>query len=155
LDLSLNTTYNVVVRYKIGVASSTIWVNPASVNDTGATATDTAPAFDVTGIAIREPGTPTTPTTAGSQIIDNIIVSSSFSDVTTFPTAALKITAAGSASAITLTWPTNNYSGFVLQSAGTVNATTWNPVGGVSISGTNYTVTIPFTSTPAYFRLKD
>jgi len=154
LDLSLNATYNVVVRYKIGVASSTIWVNPVSVNDTGATASDTATPFDVTGIGIRESGSPTTPTTAGSQVLDNMIVSTSFSDVTTFPSLPPTITAVGSAGAITLTWPTNNYSGFVLQSASTVNATTWNPVAGVSVAGTNYTVTVPFTSTPAYFRLK-
>ncbi|MGZ4975031.1 MAG: lamin tail domain-containing protein, partial [Limisphaerales bacterium] len=154
LDLSLNTTYRVVVRYKIGVASSTIWVNPASPNDVGATATDTSTPFDVSGIGIRESGTPTTPTTAGSQAIDNIIVSSAFSDVTTFPPSAPSLTATISGNALQITWPTNNNSGFVLQTAGTVNALTWNAVNGVSVSGANYTVTVPFTASPAYFRLK-
>ncbi|MGZ5567413.1 MAG: hypothetical protein ACXWKG_10390, partial [Limisphaerales bacterium] len=152
--LSLNTTYRVVVRYKIGVASSTIWVNPASPNDVGATATDTSTPFDVSGIGIRESGTPTTPTTAGSQAIDNIIVSSAFSDVTTFPPSAPSLTATISGNALQITWPTNNNSGFVLQTAGTVNALTWNAVNGVSVSGANYTVTVPFTASPAYFRLK-
>ncbi len=151
LDLSLNTTYNVVVRYKVSVGSSTIWVNPTSPNDVGATATDPLTPFDVTGIGIRESGTPSAPTAAGSQIIDNIVVSTSFSDVTT---VAPSLTAARSASAIQISWPTNNNSAYVLQNAGTVNAASWNAVGGVSVSGTNYTVTVPFGATPGFFRLK-
>lgn len=154
LDLSLNTTYNVVVRYKVSVGTATIWVNPSSVNDVGATATDSLTPFDVTGIGIRESGSPTTPTTSGSIVLDNIIVSTAFSDVTTFPVAAPAITATRSGNSLQLTWPTANNSGYVLQTAGTANATTWNPVGGVTTSGSNYTVTIPISGTQAYFRLK-
>jgi hypothetical protein len=154
LDLSLNTTYNVVVRYKVSVGSSTIWVNPSSPNDVGATATDSLTPFDITGIGIREAGSPTTPTTSGSQVLDNLIVSTSMSDVTTFPVAAPAITATRSGNSIQLSWPTANNSGYVLQTAGTVNATSWTTVGGVTTSGSNYTVTIPISGTQAYFRLK-
>jgi hypothetical protein len=155
VDLDLNTTYNVAMRYKVSAGVSTLWVNPTSINDATVTATDTPNLLaDISQVALREPGTTNNPSIAGSQIVDNLVVSTSFSDVVTLTAAPPTLKTTQGASSFTITWPTNNNSGYVLQSASTVNATTWNPVGGVTTSGANYTVTIPYTSTPAYFRLK-
>jgi hypothetical protein len=158
VDLDLNTTYNVLMRYKVGVGVSTLWVNPTSLNDTNVTADDTANLLaDISQVALRESGTTNTPSVAGSQLVDNIAVSTSASDVITFatlPPTPPSLTAVRGAGSFTITWPTNNNSGYVLQTASTVNAVTWNAVNGVTTSGANYTVTVPFTSTPAYFRLK-
>jgi hypothetical protein len=157
MDLDLNTTYNVAMRYKVAVGVSTLWVNPSSINDTSVTATDVITAGEIDRVALREPGTTSTPSASGSQLIDDLVVSTSFNDVVTLsqpPPTPPTLTGTRGASSLTITWPTNNNSSFVLQTASAVNATTWNPVAGVTTSGANYTVTIPYTATPAYFRLK-
>jgi hypothetical protein len=154
-DLDLNTTYNVVARYKVGVGVSTLWVDPTSINDTNVTATDPVSApLDISAVALRETGSFGNNAAAGSQSIDNLAVSTSFTDVVTIAPQPPAITATRSASSITLTWPVSNGAGFTLQTASTVNSTTWTTVAGVTTSGGNYTVTIPYTSSPAFFRLK-
>jgi hypothetical protein len=154
-DLDLGTTYNVVMRYKVGVGVSTLWVNPTSINDSSVTATDAvSPAIDVAAIAFRETGSGSSSAAAGSQAVDNLAVSTSFSDVVALTPLPPAIAAVRSGNAVQLSWPTANNSAFVLQSASTVNSVSWATVNGVAVSGSNYTVTVPFTSTPAFFRLK-
>jgi hypothetical protein len=153
-DLDLNTTYNVVMRYKVGVGVSTLWVNPSSINDTSVTATDSAAPGEIDLVALREAGTTNNPSPAGSQLIDNLAVSTTFTDVVTLTIPPPSLTATRLANSIQITWPTNSSAGYVLQTASVVNTTSWGAVGGVTTSGANYTVTVPFTSTPAYFRLK-
>ena len=132
-----------------------MWVNPSSINDTSVSATDTANTLaDIYCVALREPGTTNTPSAAGSQMVDNIAVSTSFNDVVTVTPVPPTIVAVRSGNAVQLSWPTANNSAYVLQTASTVNSATWGAVGGVTTSGANYTVTVPFTPTPAYFRLK-
>ncbi|HMJ89397.1 MAG TPA: hypothetical protein VK530_06255, partial [Candidatus Acidoferrum sp.] len=54
MDLSLNTIYFVLVRYEVGVAVSTLWVNPLAETDASASATDAAAASSISSFALRE-----------------------------------------------------------------------------------------------------
>src|ERR1043166_6045026 len=65
-----------------------------------------------------------------------------------------RISAIVSGSSLQVIWPTNNNDGFVLETTGVINSTNWSAVNGVTTSGTNYTDTIPFGPSSAYFRLK-
>ena len=78
--LSFGTTYQVVVGFDFDTSTATLWVDPtseasSSVSDVGAFQ-DAA-----TAIAFRQ----ATPTTANSQVIDNLIVATSFNDIIPVP----------------------------------------------------------------------
>ena len=74
-NLSLNTDYVVVTRYVLSNATSTLWLNPGSETDPSITATDATTTITVSAFALREA------TGMGSLFLDNLVVSTSFSDV--------------------------------------------------------------------------
>jgi len=75
-DLSFDTTYNIVVSYDYNTGDSQLWVDPVnmmstSISDTGGTASTA-----IDGFAFRQSNDYT-----GTQVIDNLLVGKSFSDV--------------------------------------------------------------------------
>ena len=86
LDLTTNTPTYVVVRYNVSSGETVLWVNATSQSSQTVTATDSASPSEIDDICLRESGSASTTTAAGSQTIDNLKVSSRFSDVfTPFP----------------------------------------------------------------------
>jgi hypothetical protein len=77
-NLSLNTTYKVVVRYDVAGAASALWVNPAAETDPGVQATDSATAAETTSFALRQ--SLSGGAGAGKVILDNLVVATSFAE---------------------------------------------------------------------------
>ena len=74
-DLSLNTDYTVVTRLVNSNSVSTLWINPASENDSSISTSESASAFTVVSYALREN------TGEGALNMDNLRVGTSFADV--------------------------------------------------------------------------
>lgn len=76
-DLSLNTTYRIVVGFDFGTGVSTLWIDPSAVGDTNIVSTaDTVP--DLESFAFRQSG-------SGGEIlnIDNLVVATTFTEALT------------------------------------------------------------------------
>jgi len=74
-DLNLNTDYTVVTRLVNSNSVSTLWINPASENDSSISTSESASTFTVVSYAFRES------TGEGALSIDNLRVGTSFADV--------------------------------------------------------------------------
>ena len=107
-DLSLNTTYTIVIRYEIEASRSALWVNPVSESDAPAMATDTATAAAIGGFSFRNASG------IGAMRIDNLMVARTFADVmlTTTDRVALQIDLTETSAV--LSWPVAA-TGFRLQ----------------------------------------
>lgn len=89
LDLSLNVSYDVVVRYSFATDQTTLWVNPASDASTSVSATDAvnyatgAPqGVNFNAFALRQGTSTGTPTgVPGDLLIDDLRVGTSFNEV--------------------------------------------------------------------------
>lgn len=83
-DLSLGITYEIVTRYNVDTALSTIWLNPADENSPSVTATDSVSVRTMAGFALRQGTTPATPTVGapGSLFLDDLRLGRTFADVT-------------------------------------------------------------------------
>ena len=68
MDLSPNTDYAFVIRYVVSTAVSTLWVNPATELDVGATAVDVVSPVSITFIAFRQS------LVMGALFVDNLVV---------------------------------------------------------------------------------
>lgn len=77
-NLSLNTTYKVMVRYDVAGAASALWVNPAAETDPGVQATDSATAAQIVSFALRQ--SLSSGAGAGKVILDNLVVATSFAE---------------------------------------------------------------------------
>ncbi len=153
-NLSLNTYYNVVVRYNVDTASSTLWVNPTAETDAGVTATDATIPSEVDGIGMRETGTAGgTPGVEGVEWIDSIIVSTSFDDV--IPVLQPKLAAVIANGNIVVSWLTNHGSGFTLQTNATVVSGGWHPASPApTVVDNKYVVTNGTSPTAVFYRLQ-
>ena len=87
--------YTVVTRYNVGTGQTTLWINPASENDSGATATDSSFPFTVETYSFRENSG------IGDMSIDDVKVGTSFSDVVQVG-PAMSISRSGDT--VTVTW---------------------------------------------------
>ncbi|MEK7676747.1 MAG: hypothetical protein AAB676_13025 [Verrucomicrobiota bacterium] len=86
-DLSLGVTYEIVTRYNVDTALSTIWLNPTDENSPGVTASDSVTVRTIAGFALRQGTTTATPTAGapGSLFLDDLRVGRTFADVTVVP----------------------------------------------------------------------
>ncbi len=75
-DLVLNSNYTVVTRYDTGSGLSTIWLNPSAETNISVTATDSPSPGNITTIAFRQASS------EGTMFIDNLLVGTTFADVT-------------------------------------------------------------------------
>lgn len=81
IDLSLNTTYTVVIRYVLATGASTLWIDPANELSAGITASDPAnTGTAMSCISFRQ--------ASGEGVIlaDDLVVGTTFADV--FPSSA-------------------------------------------------------------------
>jgi hypothetical protein len=80
-DLSLNTTYTVVLKYHNDATAANIttslWINPTQESDTHVIATDTGNTTTLARIFLRQPSA----ATIGTMKIDNILVGTTFANV--------------------------------------------------------------------------
>lgn len=104
-DLDLNVAYTVVTRLNVDTGVATLWVNPTSESDPGATSTDTwSNAGEIESFALRQ-GT-TTPAGgvaagSGSLLLDNLVVATTFAEVVPEPNG---LTVMGGAILAVLLW---------------------------------------------------
>ncbi|HTH48926.1 MAG TPA: PEP-CTERM sorting domain-containing protein [Candidatus Limnocylindria bacterium] len=84
-DLSLNTTYHVVVAYDLVSKQTTLWVDPTSSGSTSVTATDTVGTqADLTAFSLRQ-GVSSTTGAPGVIAIDNLAIGTDFNSVSAVP----------------------------------------------------------------------
>ncbi len=98
-DLSLNTTYGVVMNYNLATAQSELWVNPSTAASPAVQDITSASPITVTSLAFRESSG------IGTMQIDNLCVGTGFSVVVPVVTPSpipLNITRSGSN--VILTW---------------------------------------------------
>jgi hypothetical protein len=83
VDLSLNTTYQVVFRYDLATDQTTLWVNPTDESSFSVTALDAVSyaAGTINAYALRQGTTGTG--APGDLALDNLIIGGTFADVTT------------------------------------------------------------------------
>src|SRR5262249_34123333 len=74
--LSLNHPYNVVMRYNQGSGETRLWVNPTSEASAFVDALDNTITSTIGGVGLREPGGG-----IGTNLVDNLVISTSFADV--------------------------------------------------------------------------
>jgi hypothetical protein len=90
-DLSLDVTYRLVVRLDLATDQSTLWVNPTSIGSPSVTATDTIgyAAGTIAQIALRQGtsnnGTGTPSGGPGDLAVDNLMVGTTFDQVSVVP----------------------------------------------------------------------
>jgi hypothetical protein len=142
-DLNLNQEYQVVTKYNVGSGVATLWINPATAASSHVTATDQPGPNLIATFSLRESGG------IGTNMVDNLRVSTSFADVVTLTPPAtpdsIPLNIAVLGSSVRLSW-TN--SAFKLQSATSVAG----PYSDVLGAASPYTTSM--TGTQKYFRLK-
>ncbi|MDB6125268.1 MAG: hypothetical protein JWQ71_4261 [Pedosphaera sp.] len=141
VDLSLNTTYSVVTRYNVGTGVSTLWVNPQAESSTSVTATDAIGITEIDSYAMRQSSG------IGTNLVDNLKIGTSFSDVATIVAAPapIPLNLQYTGASVILTWTNPS---FHLQSATTVAG----PYTDVSGATSPYTNSV--SGSELYFRLK-
>ena len=96
-DLTLNTSYLVVLRYEVTTATTTLWLDPVTESDASVTATDTATPATMTSFAFRQPASSTAG--IGTLLVDDLRVGTAFTDVVGSAPATIVSVAATDASA--------------------------------------------------------
>lgn len=149
MDLSLGTPYRVVIKYNLGSAASSLWVNEPSESPKGVTATDTATPITVTSFAIRQASG------IGALTVDDIIVAVSYA-------AAYGDFFAGQPilliqkkdNTVNLYWQAAA-TGYVLEMATKLETGSWQPVNVTpQIENNMWKVTLPIDQENAFFRLR-
>lgn len=87
-DLDLDVTYRLVVRLNLATDQTTLWINPTSETSTSITATDALSYSGVIAqIALRQGTSGTSPSVGGpgDLAVDNLIVGTSFNQVSPVP----------------------------------------------------------------------
>ncbi|HWN93396.1 MAG TPA: hypothetical protein VNT99_00045 [Methylomirabilota bacterium] len=147
-DLTLNTSYLVVLRYDPANALSTLWIDPSSENDAGANATDPISASAISAFAFREdPG-------IGTFTVDELRIGLSFSSVTGSAPASPVLRIERLADAVRIAWPITA-NGFSLQSNTNLNATNWENVATAPVAIGDENVVTNAADGNAFFRLKN
>jgi hypothetical protein len=76
-DLALNTVYTIVLKWDLGANTGSLWVNPVAETDPNVVSTDVpAAAAAISSFAFRQA------TGIGTLTVDNLIVGTTFADVT-------------------------------------------------------------------------
>ena len=142
-DITTNVTYTLVTRYNIDAASSTLWVNPVSEDNSGVTATDAESPATISGYGFRQASG-----FDSTILIDDLRVGLSFASVTnslpgTINPIPLNFQREGNK--LILTWADVS---FALQSASSVVGVFTN------VPGANSPYTNSLTGPARFLRLK-
>ena len=148
LDLSLDVEYLVVVRYDIASGMSTLWVNPQSESDPGATATDNPIVSSINAWAFRQSAANGD---IGTPRIDDLTVGFSFAHV--LPGYRLSIARNGSN--LEISWPAAaTDESYFLESTPDLTAPSWTTVSAVPVrNGAADTVTVNSPTGRRFYRL--
>lgn len=80
-DLTLNTTYQIVLRFDTDAGDDmTLWVNPSTISSTNVTSSDTGAITSMDGFSFRQAAA-----THGASSIDNLIVATTFAEAVPEP----------------------------------------------------------------------
>ena len=145
MDLSLDTSYQVVVSYDVAAGTSKLWVNPASgagpVN-----AIDPRQPTPINSYGLRQSAG------IGDMFIDNLLVGTSFEAVT--PNLS-RVRIRKNGDAVEVYWPSAGvWEGFILESTPSLANPDWQPVQEVAVPVGEYdVVTITDPVGERYFRL--
>jgi hypothetical protein len=150
LDLSPDVEYLVVVRYDIASGASTLWINPSSESDPGATATDNPGVTSINAWAFRQSST-TANGSMGGLRVDDLTVGLSFGAVL----PGYRLTIARTASGLEISWPAAaTDEGFVLESTASLNAPGWSAVGALPVrNGSTDSVSVASPTGTRFYRL--
>jgi hypothetical protein len=141
-DLSLNTSYVIVVRYNVGTGESTLWLNPTSESDPGITATDAPFPVDIYAFTFRQNAG------IGVVCVDDLKIGTTFSDVAPF---GLRITNTGTD--VVISWPVAAQ-GYTLQSTESLPPPDWSDYSDQgSVAGDRKVVGITGVTGTRFFRL--
>ena len=82
-DLSLNTAYQVAIRYDVGTGLSTIWLDPALETDASVTASDAPGPVDISTFAFRQ--STSGGNGMGTVLVDDLRVATTFAEAVPEP----------------------------------------------------------------------
>ncbi|HTD68512.1 MAG TPA: Ig-like domain-containing protein, partial [Candidatus Limnocylindria bacterium] len=151
VDLNLEQTNFIVVRYDVGAGVATLWLNPTNESDTHFTASDPLTSTNsVTQFAIRESNF------QGDIYVDDIRVARTFGEALGIlppPSVSLKVFRTGSS--VVISWPASA-SGYTLQSNTNLNTTNWENVVEVPVVvGSDNVITNAAGAGAEFFRLRN
>jgi hypothetical protein len=146
MDLNLNTSCVVVLRYEVETASSTLWVNPSSESSGGVTASDSAASVPISAFGLRQASG------AGTVQVDNLKVARTFGEVVgQSDAAALNIVQ--TPSGVEIWWP-HSAAGYRLEGSTSLRPGEWADVVEVPVaSGDRMVVQPAGTPEVRFFRL--
>lgn len=121
IDLATNVNHRVVLRYDPAEARTKLWVNPASEQDFGVEATDSASPSAVGAFALRQDPA------IGLIAVDSIRIGLTFGAVASAGESAPRLRVEPVAGAVRILWPATA-TGFVLQFTDNLSGTAWEPV---------------------------
>lgn len=137
MDLSLNTTYQVVVAHNAGLGESALWVNPSSEQSPQVLGTDVPSPAEIGAVELRSGKG------MGNLTVGPIMVGTSFQDVFT-PPLPIPLVIQKSGTNVILTW---SNSAFGLASGTNL------PLVSTRIPGATSPYTNPITGSRRFFRL--
>lgn len=142
-DLSVNTAYDIVTRYDVDNASTTLWIQPGTESDSGTTATDTQTAVTISSYGFRQDSS-----LGATVLVDDVRVGRSFASVVSggASVAPIPLVATRWGNQIVLNW---NDPGFGLQSGPNATGTFTN------IPGASSPYTNALSGRARFFRLKE
>jgi hypothetical protein len=144
LDLNLGTTNTVVVRYRVDPPESTLWVNPGSETDAGASASDTTTTQPISAFSFRQTAG------IGQSLVDNVIVGTAFSDVAD---ARPRLQVALVGGEIRVSWPMT-FDGYQLRFKSDLGAASWTEyTGAMDEQDGNFVVRLPGVTDNRFFQL--
>lgn len=149
-DLSLDTTYTVVIRYDCATGESELWVNPTSEASPSVTATDPPLTMVTTSFALRESSG------MGTLFVDDLKVAGSFAEVFTAPTIqpSLSIVRTGNPFEVEISWPADA-TGYVLETKSDLNTAEWSAGPTANLSGDRMVVITSATGNQFYRLIKN
>ncbi len=146
IDLALNTTYTVVIRYDVSTAQSSLWINPTSESDAMAIAGDVTTSVPVQSVSLRNNAG------IGSMRVTFLRVGRTFADVIR-SSSGWMLNVARAGELVEVSWPAAA-SGYRLQSnAGTTPAGWLDEPTAPTVTGDRMIVRVPKTGAQRFFRL--
>jgi hypothetical protein len=83
VNLTINTTYRVVMAFDTATDDTTLWLNPTTIASSNVTATDALTVTNLDGFAFRQDSA-----SHGAARIDNFVVATTFAEAVPEPTSA-------------------------------------------------------------------
>jgi hypothetical protein len=147
-DLALNTTYDVIVKYDVAGALSSLWIDPVAESDPAAAATDSTTSVSINSVALRNASG------IGDLRIGLLRIGRSFADVAgTSAGSGPMLSVVEVGDQLEVSWPATA-TGYRLQSNPGVRSTDWtDELTTPAAAGGRSVVSLPKTGASRFFRL--